>query len=191
MKRLALLFCLFLTCFALSAQQYTDDDVKQFYRTLEGDYTAQLDDTVPLSLHLTPIWGNDCRWLYLEAVNNETQAVIEQKILEIKPLTNITFKVIVHQIKDPGRFVGKWGNRNFFDGFTTNILKGSSNYTFLKTKDFEYQTNWNGKKSFSCFQKRDRIHFKCSQEDGRIYVKRIPAGTSDIKGILFFKVPTD
>ena len=191
MKRIALLLCLCLTGFTVIAQHYTDDDIKQFYRALEGDYTARLDDTVPLSLHLTPIWGSDCRWLYLEAVNDETHAIIEQKILEIKPMKDITFNVIVHQIKDPGRFVGKWGNRNFFDGFNTSILKGSSKYVFLKTKDFEYQTNWNGRKSFTCFPKGDRIHFKCSQEDERIYVKRIPAKTSNIKGIIFFKVPTD
>ena len=191
MKRIAFLFCLCLTCFSLAAQKYTEDDVKQFYRTLEGDYTAQLYDSVPLSLHLTPIWGESCRWLYLEAVNEETNTLLEQKILEVKPISDITFKVIVHEIKDPSRFVGKWGNRNFFDGFNTSILKGKSKYVFMKTRDFEYQTDWNGRKSFQYFQKGDRIHFKCSQEDERIYVKRLLAKTSNIKGIIFFKVQTD
>lgn len=191
MKRLFLILSLCIASLFAIAQRATQDDIKQFYRTLEGDYTAQMNDSVPLSLHLTPIWGNDFRWLYLEAVNIETHAILEQKILEVKPLSDITFKVIVHQIKGPERFAGKWGNRNFFDGFNTSILKGKSKYVFMKTKDFEYQTNWNGRKSFKCFPKRDRIHFKCSQEDERIYVKRVPAGTSDIKGIIFFKDLTD
>lgn len=161
---------------------------------MEGDYHAQLNDSVTFSLHLTPIWEREndrFHWLYLEAINNETQSVVEQKILEIKPLSDITFKLVVHDIKHPEQFAGKWGNRNFFDGFNTNILKGNSKFVFLKTKDFEYQTNWNRRKAFKCFPKGDRIHFKCSQDDERIYVKRVPARTSDIKGIVFFKDQTD
>lgn len=194
MKRILFLFSLCIACFAGMAQPSTTDDAKQFYRTLQGDYSGLTNDSVPMSLHLTPIWeqGNDpFRWLYLEAIDNSTQAVLEQKILEIQPLSDITMKVIVHQIKHPERFAGKWGNRNFFDGFNTSILKGKSKFVFMKTKDFEYQTNWNRRKSLKCFPKRDRVHFKCSQEDERIYVKRIPSGTSNIRGMVFFKDPTD
>ena len=194
MKRILSLICLCLAFLTASAQKYTEDDVKQFYRAMEGDYHAQLNDSVTFSLHLTPIWEREndrFHWLYLEAINNETQSVVEQKILEIKPLSDITFKLVVHDIKHPEQFAGKWGNRNFFDGFNTNILKGNSKFVFLKTKDFEYQTNWNRRKAFKCFPKGDRIHFKCSQDDERIYVKRVPARTSDIKGIVFFKDQTD
>lgn len=192
MKRLFLILSLCVASLLGVAQQATEDDAMQFYRTLQGDYTAQLNDSVTLTLHLTPIWEQDrFQWLYLEAVDPGTHQVLEQKILEIEPLKHAAIKVIVHGIRQAETFAGKWSNRNFFDGYNTHILKGKSSFVFLKTKDFEYQTNWNGRKSFHCFPKRDRVHFKCSQEDERIYVKRVPAGTSDIKGILFLKDPTD
>lgn len=191
MKRFLLILTLCVAGLCGTAQQATDD-VKQFYRTLQGDYTAQVNDSVSLSLHLTPIWEQDrFQWLYLEAIDNGTQQVLEQKILEVKPLKHSTFKVIVHGIRQPETFAGKWSNRNFFDGYNAHILKGKGTFVFMKTKDFEYQTNWNGRKLLKCFPKRDRIHFKCSQEDERIWVKRVPAGTSNIKGFVFFKDPTD
>lgn len=194
MKRIFLLLFLSLAFLSGSAQKFTEDDAKQFYRTLEGDYTALTEDSVSFSLHLTPIWEREndrYRWMYLEVINNGTNTIIEQKILEINPLSNEIFKLVVHGLKQPEQFAGKWSNRNFFDGFNTSILKGKSKFLFLKTKDFDYQTNWNGRKSFKCFPKRDRVHFKCSQEDERICIKRIPAKSDDIIGITFFKDPTD
>ena len=194
MKRILLCLTLCLASLVGTAQQFTEDDAKQFYRTLQGDYTGQTNDSVSLSLHLTPIWEQDnsrFRWLYLEAIDNGTQAVLEQKILEIKPLKGSSFKVVVHGLRHPETFAGKWSNRNFFDGYNTHVLKGKRSFLFMKTRDFEYQTNWNGRKSLKCFPKRDRVHFKCSQEDERIYVKRVPGGTSNIIGIVFFKDPTD
>ena len=192
MKRLFLILALCAVNLFGWAQKASEDDIKQFYRTLQGDYIGQLNDSVTVSLHLTPIWEqNRFQWLYLEAVDNGTQQVLEQKILEIKPLKQTTFKVIVHGIRQPETFAGKWSNRNFFDGYNTHILKGKGTFLFMKTKDFDYQTNWNGRKLLKCFPKRDRVHFKCSQEDERIWVKRVPAGTSNIKGIVFFKDPTD
>lgn len=191
MKRILLILTLCAAGLFGMAQQATDD-VKQFYRTLQGDYTGQLNDSVTLSLHLTPIWEQErFQWLYLEVVDNGTQQVLEQKILEVTPLKQSTFKLIVHGIRQPETFVGKWSNRNFFDGYNAHILKGKGSFVFMKTKDFDYQTNWNGRKVFKCFQKRDRVHFKCSQEDERIWVKFVPAGTSNIKGVVFFKDPTD
>jgi hypothetical protein len=62
---------------------------------------------------------------------------------------------------------------------------------FLKTKDFEYQTGWNGRKSLECFPSGDRIHFKFVQEDERFYIKRVPQGTTNIIGYTFFKELTD
>ena len=195
MKRLLLLFSLFaLALNGIGQQEYTDDDVKQFYRTLQGDYSGQLNDSTTLSLHFTPIWeqeGDRFHWLYMEAVNNTTKAIVEQKIIEIKPISDISFKVIVHGISQPDTFAGKWSNRNFFDGYTTKILKRHSKFQFLKTKDFEYQTGWNRRKGLKCFPKGDRIHFKFVQADERFYVKRVPKGSSHIIGITFIKDPTD
>lgn len=196
MKRsiILLAFCLFaFKGMAQDKAKFSENDIKQFYRTIQGDYTGNLNDSTTLSLHFTPIWereDNPFQWLYLEAVNNETKEIVIQKILEIKPLSDITFKVVVHGIKSPEQFVGKWSNRNFFDGFNTGILKGKSNFVFLKTKDFEYQTGWNRRKALKCFPSGDRIHFKFVQEDERLYVTRA-LKSSRLISYTFFKALTD
>ena len=197
MKRLFILFSVaFLTfaAFGQKTEKYTENDVKQFYRTIQGDYTGQLNDSTTLRLHLTPIWGsqgNSFQWLYMEVTDNGTNAVIEQKIVEIKPISDFSFKVVVHGINHPEQFAGKWANRNYFDGFNSSILKGKGKYTFLKTVDFEYQTGWNSRKNLKCFPSGDRIHFKFVQEEERLYVKRVPKRSSNIIGITFFKDLTD
>lgn len=197
MKRLFILFSVCLLAFSVMGQKpekYTENDVKQFYRTIQGDYTGQLNDSTSLALHFTPIWereDNRFQWLYMEAVNISTKAIIEQKIIEIRPISDITFQVVVHGIKNPEQFVGRWSNRNYFDGFNTSILKGKSKFNFMKTMDFEYQTGWSKRKGLNCFPSGDRIHFKLVQEDERLYVKRVPKHSSDIIGITFFKDLTD
>ena len=197
MKRLFILLSvalLTLTALGQKPETYTENDVKQFYRTIQGDYTGQLNDSTTLRLHLTPIWestGNAFQWLYMEVVDNGNNAVIEQKIIEINPISDISFKVVVHGIKRPEQFAGKWANRNFFDGFTSSILKGKGKFTFLKTVDFEYQTGWNSRKNLKCFPSGDRIHFKFVQEEERLYVKRVPKRSTDIIGITFIKDLTD
>ena len=196
MKRTLLFIIVCLTAVHGFAQKnaFTEEDVKQFYSTIQGDYQTLSTDSVNLSLHLTPIWehnGGPYRWLYLEALENETQNIVEQRILEVVPLSNITFKVVVHGLRHPELFVGKWSNPSFFDGYNDGILKGNDKYMFLKTKDFEYQTNWNGRKTLKCFPSGDRIHYKFVQEDGRFYIKRLLRRTSHLTGVTFFKAPTD
>lgn len=195
MKRLFILISvglLALSAIGQKPEKYTENDVKQFYRTIQGDYTGQLNDSTTLRLHFTPIWEHDSfRWLYMEVENASTKAVVEQKVIEIKPISDISFKVVVHGIAHPEQFVGKWSNRNFFDGFNTSILKGKKNFTFLKTVDFEYQTGWNRRKNLKCFPSGERIHFKFVQEDERFYVKRLLPRSSDFAGIVFLKDLTD
>lgn len=197
MKRTLLFLALLLPAlvgFAQKAEKYTENDVKQFYRTLQGDYTAQLNDSVSMALHLTPIWEREndrFHWLYLEAVNKETQEVVEQKVLEIVPVSDVLFKVVCHDLSKPEVFAGKWSNRNYFDGFNTGILRGKRQFTFMKTMDYEYQTNWCGRKSLKCFQPGDRVHFKFAQGDERCYVKRIPSNATNINGYVFIKALTD
>lgn len=197
MKRLILFLLVCFTCFQVPAQKpqpYTTDDVKQFYTTMQGDYTAMLSDSSQVALHLTPIWqhgDNPYHWLYLEVVNEKTQAVMEQKIVELDPLSSITFNVVVYNLKHAEVFVGKWSNPSFFDGFNSGILKGKSKFLFLKTKDYEYQTSWNRRKSLKCFPSGDRIHFKFVQEDERFYVKRLLNKSSKLVEDIFFKVPND
>ena len=192
MKRILLLLTICLLTLCGMAQKYSEDDVKQFYRTIEGSYTGQLNDSTTLSLYFTPIWEHDpFRWLYMEVLNKKDKTIVEQKIIEIQPVSDIAFKVVVHGIAHPEQFVGKWSNRNFFDGFNTGILKGKRKFSFMKTKDFEYQTGWNGRKNLKCFPEGDRVHFKFVQEDERLYVKRLLARSSNFAYIVFFKEPTD
>lgn len=197
MKRILILLSVCLMAFNGIAQDkngFNDNDVKQFYRTIQGDYSGKINDSTTLSLHFTPIWETEndrFHWFYLEATNQETKKIVTQKILEIKPLSDISFEVIVHNLKSPSTFAGKWSNRHFFDGYNTGILKGKKKFTFLKTKDFDYQTGWNNRKSFDCFTSGDKIHFKFSQEDERLYIKRVPSRSSNIIGYVFFKALTD
>ena len=197
MKRLSILLIISIlsfNCFAQKNAGFTENDVKQFYRTIQGDYTGSPNDSTQLAMHFTPIWeqANDrFHWMYLEVTNTKTKEILLQKILEIQPLTDITFKVIVHGIKSPKRFEGKWRERNFFDGFSTGILKGKSKFVFLKTKDFEYQTSWKGRKGLKCFPKGDKIHIKFVQEDERCYIQRVPKRSTRILGTTFFKALTD
>ena len=193
MKRILLLITVCLLVFNGFAQE-SNDNLKQFYRTIQGDYKAQLNDSTSMTLHFTPIWEREndpFHWLYLEAVNNETKQIATQNVLEIVPITDITFNVIVYSLRSPQVFAGKWSNRSFFEGYNTKILKGKKKFVFLKTMDFEYQTGWNGRKSLTCFPKGDRVHFKFVQEDERLYIKRVPKGTSNIIGYTFFKELTD
>lgn len=180
--------------FAQKKGQYTRDDAKQFYRTIQGDYRSIVNDSTSVSMHFTPVWedeDNPFRWIYMEISNDSTKQIIDQKILEIKPISEKTFKVIVHGIKNAETFAGKWRNRNFFDGYTTHILKGSKRFIFTKTKDFEYQTSLVRPKNLSCFSKGDTVHFKFTQSDERLYVKRLFKRSSNIEGYLFLKDVTD
>ena len=118
--------------------------------------------------------------------------VILQKVLEVQPKSEKLFRVYVHDLKNPAEFAGKWGNRNYFDGFTTSILKGGKRITFVKTSDFSYQTHKLMRFSaIDCFPSGDLLHFKFVQEDERFYVKRVPKKTNRIIGYQGLKELTD
>ena len=193
MKRLALLLAAIMIGFSGFAQKFTEEDAKQFYRTIQGDYTVIVNDSTTAMAHFTPIWenmGNRFQWLYLEVVMDKK--VILQKVLELKPKNNKLFRVYVHDLKNPAEFVGKWGNRNYFDGFTTSILKSGKRITFVKTSDFSYQTHKLMRfGAIDCFPQGDLLHFKFVQEDERFYIKRVPKGTNRIIGYQGLKELTD
>ena len=164
-------------------QKFTVEDAKQFYRTMQGDYTVIVNDSTTASTHFTPIWentGNPYHWLYVEVALDEK--VILQKVLEVKPKNDKMFVVKAYSLKDPAQFVGKWGNSNFFNGFNTAILRTGKKITFLKTQDFSYQSYWYRYGVIDCFPQGDLLHFKFVQQDERFYVKRMPTGTSRILG---------
>ena len=196
MKRIALIFAsifLAFSGFAQKAPKFTEEDAKQFYRTMQGDYTVYVNDSTTATAHFTPIWentGNRFQWLYLEVAMDKK--VILQKVLEIQPKSEKLFRVYVHDLKDPDQFAGKWGNRNYFDGFNSSILKSGKRITFVKTHDFSYQTHKPMRFSaIDCFPKGDLLHFKFVQEDERFYVTRMPKGTNRIFRFQGIKELTD
>lgn len=194
MKRIAIIATAILLCFNAFAQnqpKFTEDDVKQFYRTMQGDYSMKVNDSTLVKVRLTPIWENEpFQWLYLEA--SQDKEVVLQKVLEIVPKSGKTFKVLVHNLKDPKLFLGKWANRNYFDGFSKNILAKKTTLTFVKTTDFSYQMNgFKRIQSLDCFPQGDILHFKFVQEDERFYLKRIPVRTNRIIGYEGIKELTD
>ena len=194
MKKLIIAIAAILLSFNVLAQnqpKFTEDDAKQFYRTIQGDYSLQATDSTVVMVHFTPIWENErFQWLYLEAV--QERQVVLQKVLEIVPKSDKTFNILVYSLKDPDKFTGKWANRNFFDGFSKSILGSSSKLTFVKTKDFSYQTNgFKRIKTLECFPKGDILHIKFVQEDERFYIKRMPKGTNRILGYEGYKELTD
>ena len=185
MKRLALILAALMIGFGGFAQKqkFTVEDAKQFYRTMQGDYTVIVNDSTTASAHFTPIWentGNPYHWLYVEVALDGK--VILQKVLEVKPKNDKMFVVKAYSLKDPAQFVGKWGNSNYFDGFNTAILRNGKKITFLKTQDFSYQSYWYRYGVIDCFPQGDLLHFKFVQQDERFYVKRMPTGISRILG---------
>ena len=198
MKRFALVIAAILLAFCGFAQKspkFTEEDAKQFYRTLQGDYNLLNEkDSLVATVHITPIWerpDNRFQWLYVEVARGKD--VVIQEVLEVQPKDAKVYRVILHELKNPEKFVGKWGNRNYFDGFTTSILTGKTKLTFVKTSDFSYQMN--GFKSIpafsSCFPQGDLLHLKFVQQDERFYIKRIPVYTNSIKGYQGLKEQTD
>lgn len=185
MKRFTLLLAAMFVAvsgFSQMKTKFTEEDAKQFYQTMQGDYTVQVNDSTTVMVHFTPIWENVGRyqWLYVEAIKDK--AVVMQKVLEIKPKNEKVFRVYLHDLKEPKQFVGKWANRNYFDGFNNSILKGGKSVSFLKTSDFSYQSHWERLSVLNCFPKGDLLHFKFVQEEERLYIKRMPKGTNRILG---------
>ena len=196
MKRIILVIAAILLAFGGFAQKqpkFTEEDAKQFYRTMQGDYSMMVNDSTSAEVHFTPIWessGNRFQWLYVEA--SVEKKVVLQKIIEVKPKNDKQFRVYIHDLKDPAQFEGKWRNRNYFDGFTTSILKSGKRITFVKTSDFSYQSHKLMRfGAIDCFPQGDLLHFKFVQEDERFYIKRVPKGTSRILGYEGLKELTD
>lgn len=195
MKRFALILAAIIMVFSgLAQEKFTEEDAKQFYRTMQGDYTVIVNDSTTAMAHFTPIWenmGNPFQWMYVEVELNKK--AILQKVIEVQPKNGKVFRVYVHDLRNPEQFVGKWGNRNYFDGFTPSILKSGKRMTFVKTSDFSYQTD-SGPRRFGfidCFPKGDLLHFKFVQSDERFFIKRIPNRTSRILGYQGIKELTD
>ena len=87
MKRIILVIAAILLAFGGFAQKqpkFTEEDAKQFYRTMQGDYSMMVNDSTSAEVHFTPIWessGNRFQWLYVEA--SVEKKVVLQKIIEV------------------------------------------------------------------------------------------------------------
>lgn len=184
MKRFAMVLAAILLAFNGFAQKqpkFTEEDAKQFYRTMQGDYVMQVNDSTTAMVHFTPIWENDNRfkWMYVEATIGKD--VVFQKVLEVRPKTSKKFLVFLYNLQNPEQFAGKWANRNYFDGFTKDILKSGRRINFVKTSDFSYQMHKIMRVSaIDCFPQGDMLHLKFVQEDERFYLTRVPKGTNRI-----------
>ena len=102
MKRILLFIAVCLLTFNGIAQS-DNNAIKQFYRTIQGTYQGQINDSTSVTLHFAPIWEreeNPFRWFYLEAVNNETKQIVAQNILEIEPISDIIGLQIAAALKN-------------------------------------------------------------------------------------------
>ena len=184
MKKLIFAFLAIILAFSGFAQKqpkFTENDTKQFYNTVQGDYVVTINDSTTAMVHFTPIWESQrYQWLYVEAVHDN--GVLLQKVLEVIPKNDKIFRVKIYDLKNPQQFAGKWANPNYFDGFNAGILKGGKRISFLKTADRTYQSHWERLKALSCFPKGDVLHFKFVHDDERLYIKRMPKGTNRILG---------
>ena len=87
MKRIVLVIAAILLAFSGFAQKqpkFTEEDAKQFYRTMQGDYVMQVNDSTTAMVHFVPIWekpDNRFQWMYVEATIDKT--VVFQKVLEV------------------------------------------------------------------------------------------------------------
>ena len=124
MKRIALVIAAILLTFSGFAQKqpkFTEEDAKQFYRTMQGDYVMQVNDSTTAMVHFVPIWekpDNRFQWMYVEATIDKN--VVFQKVLEVQPKSSTKFRVYLHDLKNPAEFAGKWANRNYFDSTATS-----------------------------------------------------------------------
>ena len=111
MKRFALILTAFFLAFNGFAQKqpkFTEEDARQFYQTMQGEYTVIVNDSTTAEAYITPIWenlGNPYKWLYVEVVLDKK--VLLQKVLELKPKNDKVFHVYVHDLKNPAQFVGR------------------------------------------------------------------------------------
>ena len=96
MKRFALILAaVFMTFSGCFAQEFTEEDAKQFYRTIQGDYVMQVNDSTTAMVHFTPIWekmGNRFQWMYVEATIDKN--VVFQKVLEVQPKSSTKFTML-------------------------------------------------------------------------------------------------
>lgn len=187
-KTLILTFAIVFSSVSLAQkpQKYTIDDVNQICGTINGTYKALDGDTAAMTLRIIPL-QNDSRTFrfYAELCYDSINTPIEQKVFDIVPNSDKVFTFVVHDMKDGARFAH--ADKSTLNQITSSDLKGKKKHTFYRTKESDYQTNWQGRKAFKSINKGDRLHYKFSDKEGRFYVKRVPAHLNRIFGTTFVK----
>ncbi len=183
---LAIAITLSTVCFAQKPAKYTEEDVNLICSTFQGTYKANDGDTAAMTLIIAPIAKNgDVNTFYAELAYDSLNAPLEQKVFDIVPVSSKVYKIIVHNIKDPNRFFR--ADKSRLNKITTSDYSGKKKHHFYRTKSSDFQTNWQSRKAFKSIKRGDRLHYKFSDEEGRFYVKRVPARTTRILGTTFVK----
>ena len=168
------------------SQTYTLDDVNQICGTVQGTYKTLDGDTAAMTLRIIPLQTGAIAFrFYAELCYDSINTPIEQKVFDIIPENDKVFTFVMYNLKDCARFAR--AEKATLHTITPNDLSGKKKYTFYRTKPSDYQTKWQGRKSFMSINKGDRLHYKFSNEEGRFYVKRVPARQNRIFGATFVK----
>lgn len=183
---LALTLALSSICFAQKPLKYTTEDVNLVCSTVQGVYKALDGDTAAMTLRIIPL-QNESRTFrfYVELCYDSINMPLEQKVMDIVPQNDKVFKFIVHNIKNSARFAR--ADKAELNKIGPNDLSGKKKHIFYRTKTSDYQTAWQGRKAFKSIKRGDKLHYKFSNEEGRFYVKHVPAHTSRILGTTFVK----
>lgn len=183
---LAIAFMFFSVCLAQKPLKYTVEDVNLVCGAVQGTYKALDGDTAAMTLRIVPVQnGQNAFLFYLELCYDSINTPLEQKVFEIVPESGKVFKFVVHNLKDGARFAH--ADKATLNKIRPNDFKGKKKHYFYRTKTSDFQTNWQGRKAFKSIPQGDRLHYKFSNEEGRFYVKRVPAHSTRILGTTFVK----
>ena len=183
---LAAAICFSTLCLAQKPLKYSIEGVNLVCETIQGTYKAVDGDTAAMTLRIIPL-QNDARAFrfYLELCYDSISAPIEQKVLDVVPKTDLTFNFVVHNLNDGARFAR--ADKATLNQISTGNLGGTTKHVFYRTKTSDFQTKWQGRKAFKSIKRGDRLHYKFSNEEGCLYVKRVPHRTTRILGTTFVK----
>lgn len=131
--RLIYLTVLVTTCFVAckstkSLPKVYTRDMQELFGLMQGTFDSQaqaLRDSnyYNISLHMTPIWMDRGRYLYVEqALATMQDKPYRQRIYELIELDNGKFESKVYELVNPEMYVGKWRESAYFNNLDRSIL---------------------------------------------------------------------
>ena len=107
-----------------------DAEIRKLKNMMTGTFNSAEQASVDsayydITLQMYPIWQDrPGHWLYVEqAVSQYKHQPYRQRIYHLQETEDGGFVSDVYEIKEAERFVGKWRDPSFFDGFSNAILK--------------------------------------------------------------------